>query len=151
MTRPTRKEAKLGFAKVITADMLDPWQDETNYAILPEVITVQQRYIPEANNPETRVGSLDHCKPIRLVECNNDDETVEEGVTTVDSLMKAYGDVLAREEVERICRIVCDNFVDGEFRRAKLNEKLIEAAIEKSTNFDRGYDGGLEFRSYLLE
>ena len=83
----------------------------------------------------------------------DDEETVEEGVIILESLVNVYSNALSREEVERICRIVCDNFPDGELRRAKLNEKLIEAAIEKSIHsqdeeweVDRITDGGLEFR-----
>jgi hypothetical protein len=80
-------------------------------------------------------------------------ETVEEGVITLESLVRAFSNVLGREEVERICKDVCDNYTEGECRRAKLNEKLLEAAIEKSVHSqdiewdeDIGDDGGLEFK-----
>jgi len=89
----------------------------------------------------------------QLAEMNVPNETVEEGVITLESLVRAFSNVLGREEVERICKEVCDNYTEGEFRRAKLNEKLLEAAIEKSIHSqdiewdeDIRDDGGLEFK-----
>jgi len=89
----------------------------------------------------------------QLAEMNVPNETVEEGVITSEFLVRAFSNVLGREEVERICKAVCDNYTEGEFRRAKLNEKLLEAAIDKSihsqdTEWDGeiGDDGGLEFK-----
>ena len=80
-------------------------------------------------------------------------ETVEEGVITLEFLVRAFNDVLGREEVERIYKAVCDSYTEGEFRRAKLNEKLLEAAIDKSIHSqdiewdeEIGDDGGLEFK-----
>jgi hypothetical protein len=80
-------------------------------------------------------------------------ETVEEGVITLESLVRAFSNVLGKEEVERICKSVCGNYTEGEFRRAKLNEKLLEAAIDKSIHSqdiewdeEIGDDGGLEFK-----
>ena len=88
----------------------------------------------------------------QLAEMDIPNETVEEGVITLESLVRAFGNVLGREEVERICKAVCDNYTESELRIVKLNEKLLEAAIDKSihsqdTEWDEeiGDDGGLEF------
>ena len=94
-------------------------------------------------------------------EFDDTDETAEEGVIPLPFLVKKFEDALEKEEVERICRIVCENYEDGEFRKAKLYEKLIEAAVQKSAHHSHGYEweegelhdeGGLEIsRSTLGE
>ena len=78
---------------------------------------------------------------------------------TLESLARTFGDVLEKEEVERICKIVCESYNDGEFRRAKLYEKLIEAAVEESVypqinggvNEETGDTGGLELKRSTLD